>query len=377
MLGRCLAVAAAFVTVLQSPVAALYVGPDLEAIPIDRLIQNLTRLVAREPDNATLRLNLARAHAMAFSTNSEAVRIWRGREQDGVFFGYSPPAVPFQAPRPEALTSAANAHLAAAIREYEVVARDANNLVARLGLGWCLQQNGERAKAVEQYRAIVRDAWPRERTGDYDKLRGTITAEAIGYLRTLLDPVADTEELDRLAAISLEERKLGRAITPIVVPLRDNMTADELIDRARTVRFDADGRALDRRWTWISRDAGWLVFDQRGTGRVTSALQLFGSVTFWMFWDNGYEPLRALDDDQDGTLRGAELAGLAIWQDANGNGLSEPGEVRPVAEWGIVALSWECVTEDESDVYIASSPRGVTFADGTVRPSYDVILQAS
>jgi hypothetical protein len=40
---------------------------------------------------------------------------------------------------------------------------------------------------------------------------------------------------------------------------------------------------------------------------LTSALQLFGNVTFWMFWSNGFEAMRALDDNQDGTLAGGEL----------------------------------------------------------------------
>jgi hypothetical protein len=372
--GLCLTAAAAVLVLSQLGVEAIYMRPDLEVIPVDRLIQNLERMVAREPGNATLRLNLARAHAMAFATNSEPVSVDRGAEQNGVFFGFDPPAVPFPVRGTGARTSEASAHLTGAIKEYEVAARDPANLVARIGLAWCLQQAGERARAIEQYRALIQDAWPRERAPDAFRFGITITREAIGYLRPLLDPVADKEELDRLAAISAEESKLGRAITPVVVPLRTGMAAADLVDRSRVVAFDADGSALDGRWTWINKDAGWLVFDPHGTGRITSALQLFGSVTFWMFWNNGYEPLRVLDDDQDGTLRGKELAGLAIWQDTNANGVSEPGEVRPVADWNIVALSWAHVTEDESDVYIASSSAGVTFADGTVRPTYDVLL---
>jgi hypothetical protein len=368
----------------QLRVAAMYVRPDLEVIPIDRLIENLTRMVARQPDDARLRLNLARAHAMAFATNSQPVAVQRARQEDGIFFGYSPPAVPFKTPVSGTRTAAATAHLTAAIAEYEKVAvrepsdpRDPTAMVARLGLAWCRQQAGERTRAIAEYRALVRDAWANEqRRGSYNPLGMSITKETIGYLQPLLDPVADKDELDRLSAILRDESKLGRAITPIVIPLRSSMTVDDLVDRTRTVSFDADGSALDRRWTWIGRDAGWLVFDHRGTGRVASALQLFGSVTFWMFWSNGYEPLRVLDDDQDGTLRGRELAGLAIWRDLNSNGVSEPGEVRSLADWGIVALSWSHVVEDESDVFVAASPAGVTFADGTTRPTYDVLLHS-
>jgi hypothetical protein len=58
-----------------------------------------------------------------------------------------------------------------------------------------------------------------------------------------------------------------------------------------------------------------------------------------LFWSNGYEALRALDDNGDGELRGAELRKLAIWRDRNQNGVSEKGEVSPLTAHGIAALS--------------------------------------
>ena len=90
---------------------------------------------------------------------------------------------------------------------------------------------------------------------------------------------------------------------------------------------------------------------------------------------NGYEPLRALDDNGDGELRGAELRHLAIWRDRNQNGVSEKGEVRPLAEYGIAALACAYEAGDGVDV-AAYSLRGVVFADGTTRPTYDVILRS-
>ena len=60
--------------------------------------------------------------------------------------------------------------------------------------------------------------------------------------------------------------------------------------------------------------------------------------TFWCFWENGYQALASLDDDGDGWLTGKELDGLAVWRDTNGNGVSEPGEVKTLSECGIAAL---------------------------------------
>ena len=65
---------------------------------------------------------------------------------------------------------------------------------------------------------------------------------------------------------------------------------------------------------------------------------------------------------------------MAIWQDLNGNGISERGEVMPLAGWGIVAISCGYMTEMKRPDRIAFSPQGVFFRDGSNRPTYDVIL---
>jgi hypothetical protein len=103
---------------------------------------------------------------------------------------------------------------------------------------------------------------------------------------------------------------------------------------------------------------------------------MFGSVTFWLFWENGYHALRSLDDNGDGALEGKELEGLALWRDANSNGIAEQDEVKPLGDWGIVSLSCRHEKSTTNPAYVATSPEGVTFADGRTRPTYDVVLYA-
>jgi hypothetical protein len=167
-----------------------------------------------------------------------------------------------------------------------------------------------------------------------------------------------------------------RAITPIAIPLQDGLDAGDLMDRLAAVRFDADGTGLKRRWTWITPDAAWLVYDQTGTERIDSALQFLGGVTFWLFWEHGYHALRALDDDGDGRIAGKELRHLALWHDRNGNARSEPGEVKPVAHWRITALSYAYQLDAAHPDEIAFAPAGVTFSDGSSRPTFDLILHS-
>ena len=167
---------------------------------------------------------------------------------------------------------------------------------------------------------------------------------------------------------------MPRPITPLAIPLRPGLTALNITDFQANVLFDADGSGIARRWTWITPDAGWLVFDRQGTRLVDSALQFFGSVTFWLFWENGYRALRALDDNGDRQLTDRELESLAIWHDRNVNGRSDAGEVRPLSDWQIVALSCDYELDPTHPDEIAYSRAGVTFRDGSSRPTFDIVL---
>ncbi|MEX1223364.1 MAG: hypothetical protein WEA31_02340, partial [Pirellulales bacterium] len=129
---------------------------------------------------------------------------------------------------------------------------------------------------------------------------------------------------------------------------------------------------LPHRWTWLNDRAAWLVYDAQGDGQITSATQLFGSATFMLFWENGYDALSTLDDNGDGRLAGAELGRLALWHDANANGVSEPGEVRSLSEYGIKSL--DCGYERAADGYWRS-PQGVVFEDSSSRPTFDIVLE--
>ena len=375
--GRLVLMTALIGLILSNGSSAIFIQRQIEAVPVDRVVRNLEQVAKNEPKNAQVRVNLARAHAMAYAMSGDTLRMVapEGRVLDDDPYG---PWVSFaykKSPLASNTEKTAQSHLQSAIQAYEEALRlDPRDVVARLGYGWCLQQARNLPAAIEAYRTVVNEARPLEKTKGFSVFRGSVTAEASGYLIPLLNPQNDKAEIERLRGYIAEDQQLPRAITPVVIPLEGIRDAEQLVDPHARIRFDADGSALEREWTWITPDAGWLVYDHQGRGEITSALQMFGSVTFWMFWSNGYEAMRALDDNQDGSLAGDELTGLAIWRDANGDGVSDSGEVRPLVDWDIVALSTRYHSEDESDVYVAESPAGVTFRDGTTRPTYDVLL---
>ena len=83
-----------------------------------------------------------------------------------------------------------------------------------------------------------------------------------------------------------------------------------------------------------------------------------------------------MDDDGDGEIRGRERAGLALWHDRNTNGISDRGEIRPLIDWGIVSLSTTYEYDARHQHEIAWSPRGVVFATGEARPTYDLVMES-
>ncbi len=111
-----------------------------------------------------------------------------------------------------------------------------------------------------------------------------------------------------------------------------------------------------------------IVIDPDHKGEVSSAYQLLGNWTFGgqtrslqdmlapnarpavdaKPWQHGFDALATLDRDNDGTLKGAELAPLGLWFDQNKNGISEKGEVKTLEEARVVSLFYRDARYDEA-----------------------------
>jgi tetratricopeptide (TPR) repeat protein len=376
---RSLPTAALLSLALMAGVAhAEYMQPQLEQVPLARLIENLEARLEQRPDDAERLHALARVHAMAYARgigDEDQVRVYSGREERGMWLGYEPSRLPFgqvQEPGSAEARRAAEAHLETALDLY-ARAREAapDDWVIRLGEAWCLAQTDQRDLAVERLREILADSWEAEGDQRYGDLGEFVTVEAGTYLISLLDAEDDADEIRDVRAKIRHLQNLPRPITPLAVPLRAGLGPDDLIDRQARVTFDLDGTGRVQTWQWITADAAWLVYDPGHTGRVDSALQLFGNRTFNLFHTDGYQALDLLDDDGDGWLRGDELSDLALWSDANLDGVSDPGEVSPLTEHGVGGLS--CRAEDHPDG-IRWSPVGVELTDGSLLPSFDLVL---
>ena len=358
--------------VVPLPTDAIFMQVFIDTVPVRRVIANLTEQVQARPEDARAHWALGRAHAMAASDPSRSVEVTRKAGE--LWFGYTPKYAPFA---PVASKSeATRQHLELAISHHQkaLALEPPMAMAIQLGLGWCLEQAGRRSEAIAAYRTVVGAAWPLEGKLTSGPIGGnTLVAEAAGYLIPLLDPVADRAEVTELEARAAKLESLPVPITPVAVDLSGRGDPSALIDAAARVRFDLDGRGRAGQWQWLTPSAAWLVWDPKASGRITSGTQLFGAVTFLMFWRTGYEALATLDDDGNGWLEGRELTGLALWHDRDGDGTSQDGEVTALATAGIVGVATR-PQPGTSPAVAAKHDRGVRYADGTTRPTFDLVL---
>lgn len=267
----------------------------------------------------------------------------------------------------EERTAAALARLEAARRHYaEAVRLDKANLRARLGYAYVLDRLGRLGSARRHLRMIIQLGLPQLQGENSEWETHAVLAETAEHLAHLARSSQDRARVERL------RERLGASpplmyVTPIVVPMAD-APFSRLIDTHSPVAFDFAGTGDRRAQGWLSPDAAWLVWDPEWRGHVRSGFDMIGQRTWAVFWTDGFEALRALDDNRDGELTGAELGGLSLWRDENRNGVSDPGEVLPAQAHGVAAF---VVRGQATRPGLITAPDGVRFEDGRTRPLYD------
>ncbi len=387
---------------------ALWAAPP--PAPLERLLPNIQRYVQQNPKDAHGHYVLARLHSLAFAKGTKAAVFYYRGTKKPLDFGFHEP---FFAERRKELgepDQRALNHLALSIRHYRIAVKlNPNEALYWLGLGWVLEQGIKYADKLpapflEKPKFVSAKDWRREALNAYRQAfrlsiksdlgqeifmsehlglpSGSIAQEAGEAILRLqegrrlsiserwkLRSVRNKVEALKEKSRAIKEKPL--AITPIIFPLHRPLPLSELVS-SQSVIFDLDGDGIKERWQWVTPKAAFLIWDGERTGRVTSGLQLFGSVTWWMFWRNGYEALAALDDDGNGWLEGKELEGIFVWHDRNGNGISEQGEVLPLERFGIIRLSTKAAHRNGK---VLLNSNGIQLLDGHFLPTYDWVAE--
>lgn len=268
---------------------------------------------------------------------------------------------------PDAVSAAGHARLEAARAHYaRALELDPSNLRARLGYAYVLDRLGEMSKARRELRRIISRGLPQVSEPQSDWETHAVLTEAVAHLGHIATSPWDRKRLRALQS-RLEASQPIMYVTPIMVPMRD-APFSRLVNTSSDVAFDLAGTGDTRAQGWLTPDAAWLVWDPDWRGEIKSGFDLIGQRSWSVFWRDGFEALRALDDNHDGELTGAELDGLALWCDENENGVSEPGEVLPANVHGVTAIATSGAALSAG---LIAAQHGVRFDNGSVRPLYD------
>lgn len=379
------------VLALGSPLLARMAGHEMQDVPVERLLKNCQAWVEKHADDAHGHYVLGRLHAIAFVKGEAAEERIQKEEGPGDHLPevYPPHFGNIEGKDVAAFEETRRKHLTEAIACY----RRATELGGKeaeywLGLGWLLDDGAKFAEAVggkaaewkEEALGAYRKAYDASVEGDLKQehigpMGRTMSVEAargivrlLGELRGGAPSDAEKEEIARVEKTSKVIEGKDHWVTPVVFPLDDGVESLGGLMGAPPVRFDLDGLGVAGLWPWVGPRTGILVWDPKGKGEITSGRQLFGSVTWFVLWRDGYEPLMLLDDDGDGWLSGGELAGIAVWSDADGDGVSDPGEVVPAAAAGIDRLAAHATGLRDG---VPSNDSGVRLLDGRIRPTWD------
>jgi len=144
------------------------------------------------------------------------------------------------------------------------------------------------------------------------------------------------------------------------------------------VNFDVNNDGIKERTGWIARNDGLLVRDLNSDALINNGGELFGEGTLLSNGrraSDGYAALAVMDSNRDGLVNQSDkdFKSLKVWQDANGNGVSDKGELKSLTEVGITELSLEAKASTIMDNgNLIGLMGGYTAADGSVHTMGDV-----
>ena len=133
-----------------------------------------------------------------------------------------------------------------------------------------------------------------------------------------------------------------------------------------TVQFDIDADGSLETIEWFAGDGDGILVN---TAEIGASGEIDGSALFGDqngLFANGYDKLALLDADEDGSVSGDELRGLALWLD-DGDAELDSGELESLSDHGIASISTQMEVDSEGRMRSTAE-----LADGTSLMTEDV-----
>lgn len=143
------------------------------------------------------------------------------------------------------------------------------------------------------------------------------------------------------------------------------------------VWFDYNRNGFAQHTGWVGGADGFLVRDVNGNGRIDDLSEMFGNAT-----KSGFDMLAGFDTNHDGSITAADAvyATLKVWQDKNQNGVTDSGELKSLADLGIVAIGLASSTPSSLTTIGGNQivrEGNFTLASGVTHKIADVVFDAS
>ena len=395
--------AALLSAVIAGPASALFAPSP--SVPTDRLITNINAYLKENPKDAQGHYLLARVHYMAFVNRLDHVRSNDPGSAEKLP-RLTDPRQYGKAKGEKIDEEQAVSHAIKAIDSFNQALRlDKDNALYHLGLAGLYEQAIPNANEMVPQPEVDNEDFPspkeqfitaalKHNLAAYKLDREAALAKediflpfypvayeaGKAYLRLMeahkLKPESDKIVAQIKADLKAIDSK-PKAITPIVFRVEGKAPTalDQLIAENTVVNFDLDADGVAERRPWVNPDTAILVWDPDNTGKITNGEQLFGNMTFRMLFSDGYRAMDSLDDNRDGELTGEELKGLALWHDRNSNGVSDKGEVTPIAKTNVRAIA--TTQTDKVNGLHPMNDIGLILDDGTTRPTWDWVIPAA
>ncbi|MBK1693752.1 hypothetical protein CKO09_03215 [Chromatium weissei] len=211
--------------------------------------------------------------------------------------------------------------------------------------------------------------WAVKDAGTNDALDSDVTGNAIATTNVTVTSVFTLTS-------GQNDMTKDAGITPIVIDLN----GDGIHTIARTdsdATFDLLGNGTPITSGWLSANDGFLAIDSNHNGTIDGVSELFGGLK----QGDGFAKLSSFDSDGNGLVDEADenFASLSIWQDSNGNHLTDDGELLSLVAVGVTRLNTEFTElpflDAQGNLLLERS--SATFSDGHTVEMTDVYFNVS
>jgi len=102
---------------------------------------------------------------------------------------------------------------------------------------------------------------------------------------------------------------------------------------------DVGGNGQTHTSAWVGKEDGVLVWDKYHDGKVHDSSQ-YAFAQYLAGAKTDLEGLKAFDTNGNGKIDGGDTIWneMRVWQDLNGNGVSDAGEIKTLDDWGITSI---------------------------------------